>query len=162
MPIYLKDSTFLSCMMQSLYLTATAYLLALLLVTVSNSFNVMVARGQQSMEVPALRSEDPHTPIQYNDGANNGLSSLVPHDTANSFMDLEKTETEEKNKYSECYLQLSLKILFDKNITHVEKCFSLLCCYLPPPTYLGEPSCSQPTVWPAARQEGTNSSQCTL
>lgn len=32
----------------------------------------------------------------------------------------------------------------------------------PPPACLGEPSCSQPTVWPAAQQEGTNSSQYKL
>lgn len=32
----------------------------------------------------------------------------------------------------------------------------------PPPACSGEPSCSQPTVWPAAQQEGTNSSQYKL
>lgn len=74
----------------------TVYLLTLLLVAISNSFNVVVARSQQCMEVAPLCSKDSHSPIQYNDCPNNRLSTLVPHYTTHPFVDLDWVEMEGK------------------------------------------------------------------
>lgn len=72
------------------------YLLPLLLVAISNSFNVVVAWSQQRMEVASFRSEDSHSPIQYNDGTNNRFPALVPHHTTHPFMYLRGVEMERK------------------------------------------------------------------
>lgn len=74
------------------------YLLTLLLVAIGDSFNVVVARCQQCMEVAALCSKDSHSPIQYDDRPNNRLSTLVPHHSTHPFMDLDGVEMEGKLK----------------------------------------------------------------
>lgn len=74
------------------------YLSTLLLVAVSNSLNIVVARSQQRMEVSTLCSKDSYTPIQYNDGPDNWLSTLVPHHATHAFMDLEGVEKEGKSR----------------------------------------------------------------
>lgn len=94
MAIFLKASTFLACIIHGIY--RTVYLLTLLLVAISNSFNVVVAWSQQRMEVATLRSKDSHSPIQYNDRPNNRLSTFVPHHATNPFMDLQGAEMEGK------------------------------------------------------------------
>lgn len=94
MAIFLKASTFLACIIDVVYITM--YLLALLLVAISDSFNVVVSWSQQCMEVAALRSKDSHSPIQYNDRPDNRLSTLVPHHTTNPFMHLDGVEMERK------------------------------------------------------------------
>ena len=65
-----------------------AYLLTLLLVSVSDSFDVVVAGSQQRVEVAALRSKDPHSAIQHDDRPNNGLPALVPHHATHPFVHL--------------------------------------------------------------------------
>lgn len=76
----------------------TVYLLTLLLVAVSNSLNVVVARSQQRVEVAALYSEDSHSPIQYDDRTNDRLPTLISHHTSHPFMDLERVQMEGKIK----------------------------------------------------------------
>lgn len=88
MTICLKASTLQAHIIHGRYLTV--YLLSLLLVAISDGFNVVVARGQECMEVSALYGKDSHSPIQYNDRPNNRLSTLVPDHTTHPFMDLDR------------------------------------------------------------------------
>jgi len=64
------------------------YLLTLLLVSIGNGFNVVVAWRQQRVEVAALSGEDADSPVQYDDGPDDGFSTLVPHHAAHPFVDL--------------------------------------------------------------------------
>ena len=80
--------------MQDIY--RTAYLLTLLLVAISNGFDVVVARSQQSVKVAPLCSKDPHSTIQHNDRPNNRLSTLVPRNATHPFMDLGGEHMESK------------------------------------------------------------------
>lgn len=61
MTICLKASTLQAHLIHGWYLTV--YLLSLLLVAISDSFNVVVARSQECMEVSALYGKDSHSPI---------------------------------------------------------------------------------------------------
>lgn len=65
------------------------YFLTLLLVSISNCFDVVVARSKQDMEEAPLCSKDSHSPIQYDHCPNNGLSTPVPNNATYPFMDLD-------------------------------------------------------------------------
>ena len=88
MAIFLRNITFLAHILHDLCLTV--YLLTLLLVAIGNSFNVVVARSQQRVEVAALCSKHSYTSVHHNDCTNNRLPTLVPHHSTHTFMDLEE------------------------------------------------------------------------
>lgn len=58
-------------------------------VTVSYGFNVVAARGQQSMKVASFLSKHSHSSIKHDDRSSDRLSVAVFHYSVHPFVDLE-------------------------------------------------------------------------